>query len=263
MRKFIYLSILFVFMTISACSDDEGFVEIPEVAEEIVYIPDAKFKSYLLKVADSNDDGEVSYSEAEKLTFIDIKSTVTQELIISDVTGLEAFVNINYFIIGQNNDIPIIDFTHNTKLEVINISKNNIKKVIVPTLPELWEFHCDTNELEELDLSGCPKVKEIFVSYNKLTKLNIDGLTVLDRIWFHNNKQLTNVDLSTNINLRVIDAHYNNLLELDVSNQKTLEGLTCAGNENLQNICVWDVNYASHSNYFIKDDNQVWIEDCK
>ena len=56
-----------------------------------VNIPDANFKNALISAGvDTNEDGEISYAEAEAITYLDVSSKN-----ISDMTGIEAFINLD------------------------------------------------------------------------------------------------------------------------------------------------------------------------
>ena len=59
----------------------------------IINIPDANFKSYLVASSDTDGDGEISDTEAEAVTFINTPGFVYGQGNISDLTGIESFIN--------------------------------------------------------------------------------------------------------------------------------------------------------------------------
>ena len=86
------------------------------VKAQIVNIPDANFKNALLNhdpVIDINNDGEISYAEAEGYT----GKIVVLFRNISDLTGIEAFVNLTE-LYCDNNQLTSLDVSSNTALEV-------------------------------------------------------------------------------------------------------------------------------------------------
>jgi hypothetical protein len=64
-----------------------------------VNIPDAKFIYALISAGvDTNEDLEISYTEAEAITYLDVKWKE-----ISDLTGIEAFVNLDTLFARETN----------------------------------------------------------------------------------------------------------------------------------------------------------------
>ena len=84
MKKLLLLSItLFVVLLVNA---------------QIVYLPDTNFKAALLNhfpVIDTSGDGEIQVSEA-----IATDSIYVNNKNISDLTGIEAFIGLKYFMWG-------------------------------------------------------------------------------------------------------------------------------------------------------------------
>ncbi len=87
--------------------------------KEIVNIPDPNFKAALLAHVpeiDTDGDNEISVAEAAAL---DGTLDLNQKN-ISDLTGLEAFVNIKKLKLYSNAITGSVDFSANTKLERIS-----------------------------------------------------------------------------------------------------------------------------------------------
>ena len=74
---------------------------------DVVRFAEKAFKAAMLDIADLDDDGEVSFSEAETIREVDITGKG-----ISDLTGLEAFSNVRK-LDAQNNDIRNADILKN------------------------------------------------------------------------------------------------------------------------------------------------------
>ena len=76
-----------------------------------VNIPDANFLNALIgQGVDVNADGMISYTEAEAVIYL----SITWES-ISDLTGIEAFVNLTYLQCGFNQ-LTSLDVSNNTAL---------------------------------------------------------------------------------------------------------------------------------------------------
>lgn len=156
---------------------DELYNE-PTPTEPIVYIPDTNFKNYLLGNSSINtvNDGEISYAEAAAFTGLISCSSMS----ITDLTGIEAFVNITG-LICQTNQITSLDLSQNTALTY------------------LW---CGGNQLASLDVSQNIALTQLTFSFNQLTSLNVAN---------GNNENITWLKTDNNPNLTCIqvdDATY-------------------------------------------------------
>ena len=115
-----------------------------------VNIPDANFKSYLLadSAINTNSDSEISVAEAQAFT----GELLVNGLSISNLTGIEAFVNITRLDCYSNN------------LTALDVS-NNLA---------LTRLHCGSNQIETLDISANTLITDIQCHNNGvLYELNI------------------------------------------------------------------------------------------
>lgn len=105
-----------------------------QVACEIVDIPDSNFLSALLNhtpIIDANTDGDIQFDEAEAFT----GNLEVADKVISDFTGLEAFVNITGFdgsrnvpttlSLEMNTALTSVTFSDNTDLHTVNLKNGN------------------------------------------------------------------------------------------------------------------------------------------
>ena len=171
----------------------------------IVYIPDADFKALLVSPwsgVNTNGDSEIQVSEATAYTY-NLNVGLSN---ISDLTGIEAFVNLIEFSC-YGNQLTNIDLSQNTALTDLN---------------------CQDNQLTSLDLSQNSVLNILYCDNNLLTCLNLNGATALGAVWADNN-QLTSLDLSTNVSLEVLELNLNKLNSLDVSQNPVLNRLECEG----------------------------------
>lgn len=79
-------------------------------------------------------------------------------------------------------------------------------------------------------LGYCTGLNELSCSFNKLTELNLSGLTQLTKLWCHRN-QLTTLDVSGLTQLTTLWCYDNNLTALDITQLSGLSTLYC-GNQN-------------------------------
>ena len=186
---------------------------------QIVNIPDTNFKNKLLSantsnliaedinglniVIDINNDGEIQISEA-----LDVYQLRIIACNISDLTGIEAFVNLTHLYCKENN-LTTLDISNNTELILLNCIYNNLNSLDTSNNIELVSLTCgDNNNLNMLDISNNVK---------------------LDLLWC-GNSNITNLDLSNNILLTNLSCGFNPGLSLDLSNNPALTDLTCMRN---------------------------------
>lgn len=75
-----------------------------------VYIPDIDLKYELIELGiDTNEDNEISYSEAEAVNNLDVSSIKDDNIepYTIDFTGLEAFINLDTFDCSNNHGINL------------------------------------------------------------------------------------------------------------------------------------------------------------
>jgi len=212
---------------------------------QIVNIPDPNFKAHLVNytnpVIDTNGDGEIQVSEAET---VDDTILFLQFANISDLTGLEAFVNLQGLNIKENfvTEIDVSSLTelidlfvgeenlesiilpNTTTLNQLNVSNTQITTIDVSNNPNLEILYLTANNLSEIDLSQNNNLKTLGVSLNNITNIDITNLTQLQTLYF-NRSNVSNIDLSNNPNLQRLDMFETNLTSLDVTNNTLLNRL--------------------------------------
>ncbi|TDX84395.1 T9SS type A sorting domain-containing protein [Epilithonimonas xixisoli] len=222
---------------------------------QIVNIPDANFKAYLVgnPAINTNGDNEIQVSEA--IAF-------TGEIDCSN-KGISLLLGIEYFteITGLNcslNSIQQLDLSNNKKL--INLNCSGI------TVDEYGYNEAPDGQIEILNLNQNTNLKKLICSGNRLTNLDISKnlqLQYLDcsynRNYNYNNGNeeiyIRNLDTSKNTNLRHLDVHNNQISTLDISKNIELEFLNCNYNK-LSNL---NLSY----NYKLKNlqcKNYSWVE---
>lgn len=244
MKKY-YLLLLFVTSFMSA---------------QIVNIPDANFKAKLLSslstntVAgnldlsshkiDQNGDGQIQFSEALLVGRIDIS-----ESNITDLTGIEKFVNLKHLICNDNqiaslNVSPFADLTvlycHHNLLTTLDINMlNNIEQIRcnsnflttldVSGLVTLTSLHTQDNELIDLNLEGLVNLLFLDCKINQLSSLDLTGLTSLEYI-FAGLNEITALDVSDLSAVKELYLNTNQMSSLDLTGLITLENLTISSN---------------------------------
>ncbi|WP_167343116.1 T9SS type A sorting domain-containing protein [Nonlabens sp. SY33080] len=117
-----------------------------------VNIPDANFKNYLVNSAAINTDGNSEISVAEATAFTG--AILVNGLSISDLTGIEAFVNINR-LDCYNNNLTTIDVSNNLALTRLHCSNNQITTLNISVNTLINDIQCHNNGvLDQLNIAN-------------------------------------------------------------------------------------------------------------
>lgn len=184
--------------------------------EPVVEIPDQDFQNTLIsRGVDTNGDGQISYEEAK----------VTETLVlppsgITDLTGLEAFMNLDSLTIILN-PLDGIDLSANTLLRYLDITYCELTDLDLSSNPGLEVLNCGRNGLSELDLT------------------NNQGLHTL----ICNNNRLAHLDLSPVSDLVTMISCGNQLSYLDISQHTQLRKIGVDNMPMLTEVCVWTLPF--------------------
>jgi len=192
-----------------------------------VTIPDANFKAYLVgnTAINTNGDGEIQVSEAQAFT-----GTISCGFLdISDLTGIEAFVNIKS-LFCNNNFLTALDLSNNTALETLSCGFNGLSTLNISNNTALISLNCFLNNLTTLDVSNNTNLTSLACGDNNLTVLDVSNNTALVTLDCLGNS-LTTLDVNNNTSLEVLNFGMNLLTTINISNNVALTELWCAGNQ--------------------------------
>ncbi|KIA97787.1 hypothetical protein OA93_12460 [Flavobacterium sp. KMS] len=132
-------------------------------------IPDPKFEDKLIALGiDSGEkDGKVLTQNIANLTSLDVSNAQ-----ISDLTGIESFINLES-LAANTNSLTKINVAENQKLTNLNVSKNQLTRLNVNNNLKLVSIYCSDNLLTNLDLSKNLSLITTYCPNNKLTSLNL------------------------------------------------------------------------------------------
>ncbi|MGV6861769.1 MAG: Ig-like domain-containing protein [Putridiphycobacter sp.] len=252
MRKLITLTILISLANFSVIAQN-------------VSIPDANFKAYLVgnTSINTNADSEIQVSEANSFTGVIIAASMG----ITDLTGVEAFTNIQGLIVNNNsldsidvsaistllflncqaNNLDTIDVSQNTALTSLIVSDNNINSIDVSQNTALSTFNCWGNNLDSLDVSQNVNLSSFDCALNNLTELNLSTNTSLVVLTCSSNN-LTQLDLSNNTSLSMVQCGINSIESLDLSQNTQLTSFIAQSN-NLTQLNLKNLDPATLTSY--------------
>ncbi|WP_430405940.1 T9SS type A sorting domain-containing protein [Fluviicola sp.] len=194
---------------------------------QIVSIPDANFKNYLLNHPgiNTNSDNEIQVSEA--LNFTD--SIMCPGMQIYDLAGIEAFENIT-FLSCVNNQLEGLDVSHNLALQDLICAMNHISSLDVSLNTNLRNLRCSINPIQSLDVSNNPNLEYLYCESNGLSLLDVSQNPDLIELYCTSNSIQT-LDLTGHALLKRLDCSSNPLNQLDWDANNALEYIMCNGNQ--------------------------------
>ena len=193
-----------------------------------------------------NDDGTVSLTPENLAAIENVTSLDVSEKSLSDLSGIEYFVNLISLDCKKNN-LTSLDVSNLTKLTVLTCNENQLTKLDVSSLTKLsnlncqnnqlttldvsqnaalWDLRCSNNQLTELNVSNNPGLRILYCTDNLLTALDIEKNTSLSTLYCNNN-QLAGLSVSGNTALTKLHCHANRMSELNVTNNLKLKTLYC------------------------------------
>ena len=154
---------------------------------QIVNIPDAIFKNYLLNNANinTNSDNEIQVSEAAAFS----GTMYVSNLNISDLTGIEAFIALTT-LSCYYNPLTSLDVSANTALTFLNCSYNYLLSLDVSTNTALTELDCRSNNLTNLDLQNGNNMN--LIQFNAVSNPALNCIEVDNVAW--STSHWTNID---------------------------------------------------------------------
>lgn len=234
MKLTVSISLFLLLMQVIHTSCDKTEEHSPD---EVIHIPDeALLEALIEKGIDSNEDGNISFGEAE---FVYTLSLSGRE--ITSLVGIEGFVNLVK--LGcRYNLLTSLDLTENKQLEELDCHHNQLKFLILPSIPGLRILNCSWNELSNLDLTKNVGLEQLISGINLFKSLDLSKNTKLD-LFTCSDSKLEQLDLSSNPLLTFLQCGGNPLKKLDISGNNLIEILDIADMPSLEEVCVWTLPF--------------------
>ena len=235
-------------------------------SQPITNIPDSIFEQRLIDLGyDTLHDGQVLTANIINIDSLRLTSPFTATVRISDLTGIEDFVNLNYLYCSYQH-LTNLDLSQNPHLTHLicagqypwnsNIGLSNLN---VSQNPNLVYLKCNSNELTSLDITQNNLLNYLECRGNNLTNLDISqniNLSFLDC----NVNQLTSLDVSQNIALDTLDCSINQISNLDFSHNTNLSYLDCQQNPLILSL---DLTQNTNLNWVFLQNNQLLSLDVR
>jgi len=241
--------------------------------EFLVHIPDPYFLEALIELGvDEDGDGQISYPEAESTLSIRLHPSS-----ISDLSGLEAFINLDSFMVNMN-PLCALDISANTSLRYLECTGCELAELDLRSIPALIYLDCSggaamSNQLSALDLSGNPKLEVLCCHENRISSLDLslnNKLTILScgrNLIQHldvssntslvklmcNNNLLTTFEVSGNLKLDKLITCGNQLSMLDISANRELTLIGVDNMSTITEVCVWTTPFPPEGVVVLRD----------
>jgi PKD repeat protein len=195
-------------------------------AQPIVNIPDANFKNALVidPAINLNMDTEIDSLEAASFT----GAMSIGYLNISDLSGIEAFINLTALSANGNN-LTSVMLDSNSAITSLNLSYNQLTSIDVSSLLSLSSFYASNNQLTTVDMSMIPWIYTVDLSYNSLASLDITNNPGINYLYLDSNN-LSALNTDNNYQLLTLFCRDNNIASLNLKQNTWLQTLYCGTN---------------------------------
>ena len=193
---------------------------------DIIYVPDAAFKAYLVENYDADSDGEISEDEAMDIESIDLSDVTTK---IATLAGVEYMKNLKTLNAAYYS-LTSLDLSHNNALTEVVVNNNKLKTLDLSGCSALVSLECSGNKLTTLDVSEAAGLTDLACSNNDLGALNLTNNKVLVNLQCSGNNIAT-LNLKNLLSLETIYCRSNSLSVLDLSKNTALKELDCSSNK--------------------------------
>ena len=191
---------------------------------DAVHFPDSAFRSYVQGL-DTNADGSLSRGELFAVTEMLIGGGA-----IWDLTGIQYFVRLETLDCSANN-LRKLDLTTLSQLKTLNCSSNNLSSLVLPENSLLEELRCSSNStLQELSVASLSHLQVLYCAQCRLKTLDLTNSPELTTLNCSLN-QLTSLELDGLSQLTTLNCSMNKLTALDLSALSVLRSLNCASNQ--------------------------------
>lgn len=164
---------------------------------------------------DTNNDGEISLSEASFVSYIDVHLGG-----ITSLEGIRNFTNLSELFVttGASEGIPTIDLHQMPSLKYFSYGGNTLQSLNMQGNTGLLELEIqDTFHLTGIDLSSCIELQKVKFSRTTITSLNLKNLIALKEVNCSENYNLSSVQLSGSTNLENLEISNSILTDIDLT----------------------------------------------
>jgi hypothetical protein len=152
-------------------------------------LPDNSVTLVNVKI-DTNNNGIIEVDEVQDITYLFLSYSN-----ISDLTGIEYFINLKYLFINNNNISSINNVYGLANMERLLCSTNQISGIDLSNFSNLRILTCWSNQINSLDFSNNPLLEKVYCGNNELTNLDFSTNPLFNDLGCKNNPNLTSINI--------------------------------------------------------------------
>jgi len=194
-----------------------------------VVFPDSNLEA-AIREAIGKPTGPIYESDLQGLTSL---SATHQS--ISDLTGLEYFINLTWLNLAHNRISDISPLTHLTSLAWLALSHNGISDISpLANLTKLTHLFLHSNQISNIEpLQSLTNLTRLFLFSNQISSISpLINLTNLTRLYLHNNQISSISPLANLTSLTWLYLHNNQINDISfLANLTNLTQLALSYNE--------------------------------
>ncbi|NDW18832.1 T9SS C-terminal target domain-containing protein [Dysgonomonas sp. 216] len=132
-----------------------------------------------------------------------------------------------------SNQISALNLSNNKDLQLLACSDNDIAELNVSQNTKLISLYCSGNIIvgNKLTMGTNKNLEVLDCSDNQLAGLSVSQLQGLKYLWCNNNKLMSGLNVSQNLNLESLSCSGNELSALNLTANTALLKLNCANNK--------------------------------
>jgi len=246
-NRILYTILMVACCVLVACSSDSDNTNPNE--ELYLAIPDANFETELIEQGIDSDgmvNQQMLKSDAEEVIRLDLNLTANFGD-ISDLTGIEGFVNLK-LLSAANQNLENIDLSANTLLDSLYLLGNGFTSIDLSKNTNLIFVDMQSNLLTSISgLSELSQLKKLDVSWNNFEQLTVQNESI--EVLNAGLNLLTSLNVEGSLSLKHLLLSTNKLATVDFSSNTLLEILLIADNQ-LENINLEDNSKLTHLHIF-------------
>lgn len=172
----------------------------------------------------NNSIEALDVSGLTRLRYLNVDENPITEL---NISGLDEL----YELYCAKTKITKLDVDNLKNLTYLTLSENSsLASLSVKDCNSLSDLRASDCDLTEVVLQGLPALRNIQLDKNKLTSINMSGLTNLETLSCNNNSNLTEIDLSGAPSLRDLFMESCKVSSIDISMLPNLSYIQCINN---------------------------------
>ena len=231
-----------------------GEQEIYTIANDKTGIPDKALYDGILNVADANNDGVLTISEAEAITELELIKCG-----IRDLTGLSYCKNLMALSLGNNNIKDISELSKIENLIILDLSNNQISDISVMAdfksksdysllnlsnnsignIDALEGFGADilsleNNKIKDINVFSKIRCFQFDLSHNQISDIGVFASFEKD-YWYYSidlsNNSIRNIEALEGLKINALDLSNNNIRDISILDKVTTDfGIDTNGN---------------------------------